>query len=478
MNNFLESSLDQMDRIREIQLGYILIVEKYFLSPYNESLKHGVSVSEIAWDMINNPRIKKITEDKIKETFLQEIKEYWDKHEVELRKNVRNLTGSKLYFGGDIAPENPNVVNRLGLYSDTIIIPDPISKMGQLFKGHLINQEFYYRILKYSLTVLQYKSAIFAETEQPLVIIAPSTNLLGDESLYNNVTTEARRKTTTFMSQNTNMEFDDFQSVMNHYKKTPSYDSLKSSIINPEAFLFDSNVAQRDFDTQFQSLVSQNEKMLIGEIKSMFGDYGMLPFTIMGRMSQSLWHIAESEAYRATPFQDAYVSWHYLKWQMESAEKIDEKTVVPSVLLEDQFSILSQAPLDLLIKLRKEGELQEIRKVLSYEVHPGLSDAEKEENIKRIQHNINEKLKQHVHTIDKLSEDYLSSLKLDKLSLLSSGFMSAVAMVTNPYLALLPTVIGGSNVWNMAEKKDAHEQKKEELDNSFWGFYISTTKKH
>lgn len=461
-----------MSKLIDIQKGYIEIVKKYFNHFYTESKKRGASPSLIARDLLSNPYFSRLINENIEETFLGEIEDYWEKNYLDLISEIKKLTGLKLYFSGDISPSEFGVVNRMGLYADTIILPDPVLRASMISKIVQPHLKYFY-LIKHSIKVLDYENLVLANLPQPIVVFFPSTKILNDPNIRNKIQPIVFNKTVEFLNSNLSIQKSSFQEWTEYFSGLNSIDDFEKITINPEAFLFDSDIKQKDFKIQIEQLIKKNSQEVSDEVNQEYSGLKVVPFSIMGRMGQSYWHIVKSELLDSYPFQDAYVSWHYLKWQMQHQKDVNQKkeTIIPSSLLEDNFSFLSKVPLDILIQLRRDGVLQDLRNTISKEINTNLSDDLQQKNAKQIQYNLKNELLKHQLEIKELEKDFKKRFKLQVSSLVGSVGLGILGIFSNPLFTIPAAILGGSTMWNMAEKFDQKETEKEKFGKSFWGFY-------
>jgi gas vesicle protein len=424
-----------MSKLLDIQKGYFNIVKKYFGHFYDEAKRNNVSAYDIANSVMRNPRLAKITNEYIDETFGQEINLYWNNNFRDLINEVKKLKGLRLYFSGDISPADSSIINRLGLYADTIIIPDPtLRSIGSYMTKAAETNYRNFLLIKTAIKILDYEKIVLANTPQPIALIFPSEIIIRDEGISEKTTPEAILKTVEFLNENLHEQMSDYNSWIDYFSKISNYEKLEKAIKNKTAFLFDSNVGN-DLKEQVESLSSYSQKYFKDEVTETFKQgFSIIPHSIMGRMGQSLWHITKSEILNSYPVQDAYVSWHYLKWQMQNQKINDKKGFIPSYLLGDNFKILGNTPLDILVKLREGGELQDLRDCINKEINNELS-SNQEETIKQIQYNLFNEFKRHQKQVEELDKKYRKALKSDIPSMIVGIGFCALGIAGDPWLA-------------------------------------------
>ena len=64
------------------------------------------------------------------------ITDFWKINAEVVRAHLGELRGSKAIFGGDVFPSYlSNVASSVGLYMDTIVLPDPAFRVAAKFGG-------------------------------------------------------------------------------------------------------------------------------------------------------------------------------------------------------------------------------------------------------------------------------------------------------------------------------------------------------
>jgi len=110
------------------------------------------------------------------ENVQNELNELWNRNLTSILGDVKRLGGLNVYHFWvpyhDISNE-PTIVNRVGLYADTILLDDPLWRATANFQ----DWEAYYRFMKvflYGFNLLELKDIIFADLDQPIVLVVPS----------------------------------------------------------------------------------------------------------------------------------------------------------------------------------------------------------------------------------------------------------------------------------------------------------------
>lgn len=119
-----------------------------------------------------------------------------------------------------------------------------------------------------------------------------------------------------------------------------------------------------------------------------------------------------------------------------------------------EFNWLGNVPLDVLIRLREDGTLQDLRDLFRRELYAlsQTTDSEFERARKLVHRNLDEALKNHEAQIKYLANKYSQSLKLDLTSFVISGTLT-IASAFVPYLAIPGALFGGAGLADFLRQK-------------------------
>src|SRR5208337_1703513 len=134
-------------RIRGIQAEYFDIVDLFFGKPFSEMRRNNVSAIAVAQQLVSTERLVEAFRDE-GEKFAEGIREFWKDVGPDVDAYVEKLNALKGFFGGDVAPlYSKNIATSVGLYLDTVLIPDPLLKLGD-FAGQADPKELLFLTAK------------------------------------------------------------------------------------------------------------------------------------------------------------------------------------------------------------------------------------------------------------------------------------------------------------------------------------------
>ena len=164
--------------LSEIQNMYFKFIEDNFGGFFKIMNQRGMTPHDAGMAAKNSEAsINEITKNLDK--FLEVIDQFWDGvgevahiHVEDMRHNVKGI------FGGDLFPaHDENIASKCGLYTDTIVLPDPFLRSKMIFEHYGLADKAYY-LMKHAMNILQYKVLACAEVADPIVVILPDLAVL------------------------------------------------------------------------------------------------------------------------------------------------------------------------------------------------------------------------------------------------------------------------------------------------------------
>ncbi len=487
--NHMESEMRKIS-LKDVQKRYIEILEMYFSQPFAEMKKHKLTPADIAWEMSQK---KSLVSTFSKGKFGSHIKEFWQYYGPIVEVHLEDMKCLKAVFGGDIFPSyKENIALKAGLYFDTIVLPDPLLRTALLPKTHFKPSLAVYYWAKHALNALQYKNLILADVTPPIVVVVPDIILLYPQEMD-------------FLKK---ISFDD---SLLHLEKI--FKRSFASITNVDKFLKEKDSIEKlanEIKDQSRVLLDVEEKdaSLVDKLKSMgqakddfLGEAVLthagqqLKMTTFGRMMQANDLLRRAEIYGGTPLIDAPTSWQYLLWKYEydqarSKELAPEASnlLVAQTLMGEQMMgkipILKNISEEAIIKLRKEGALQELRDIMriSVDKFQNVSEQEFAKASQEIIANLDSAFTAYKKKINNLSSSKKKFFGFDIAPWIVSGTIGIIATTVSnvPVGVLAAKVFGdligirsGRELW--AQGKAILDTEKQ-LKRTPAGIIINTTK--
>ena len=112
--------------LHEVQVEYFEILTNSFGDLFEEMNKLKASPQEMAEVIASQEDFVASLQTELQE-FTANLIEFWALRAPSIEEDLRDLTSLKSVFGGDVFPSYiSNVACSVGLYVDTLILPDPL----------------------------------------------------------------------------------------------------------------------------------------------------------------------------------------------------------------------------------------------------------------------------------------------------------------------------------------------------------------
>ena len=399
--------LKKIASLSEIQNAYFELIERNFGYFYELILEKGGTPHDAGMTLKQNP---KLVEEAIRDLgqVRLAIDEFWENlgeiahiHVEDMRGNVKGV------FGGDLFPlYSENIASKCGVYTDTIILPDPFLRSKHIFEHYPKKEQAYY-LMKHGLSILQYKQIACADTQIPIIAILPDrTALEKDEKEFCN-----RLGEDDSLIHSEKLFGRKFESVEELSEFARSLDTVEKAVAEIKD---DSRVL---FDTTWKEDVSKQLQRALKDpdfnplrIESPGVMLAMLP---IGRMAVSNELLIKSRRLNGTPIIEAPTSWQYLVWKMEYDAVRAEREIgthdlhVVRGLQElgsNEMEWLGNISTNALIEIRRQGAMDEIREILGNGINDLINSSPGNFHRSRDQifDNINQAFVQHRKNIKKL----------------------------------------------------------------------------
>lgn len=302
------------------------------------------------------------------------FKEFWKNCSDVGTYHLQDGNQLKSPFSGDIFPnftENP--ISIAGLYIDTITLPCPVLKVAKLYGVHP-EPAVIKLLLKHVLTAMSYKDFAIADVEPHLILIQPpSADIIFEQRTI--LVNESKPIILKHASYLFARKFESIEEFKDFCGRIETVDDAMKHLKRPDRLVIDSQWGS-DPRIQLETAISQSDKTIFGQ-KSTAGN--QILATCFGRISQAYGIRENAIEYRGTPYIQAEASWKYYSWLMEySSEGYDSDAQMKglhvvralSSEIDNDLAWLGKVPPEVVLKLRANGQAEEIRALLS----TGISD--------------------------------------------------------------------------------------------------------
>lgn len=425
--------------LMDIQNAYFDLIEKNFGFFYKQMVKNKATPHTYAAFVARN---EKAVKELFQSTpdFLGTIEQFWlDTMEIayiHLEDMHQSLKG---VFGGDLFPSNDqNIVSKCGLYTDTIILPDPFLRSKEVFRISTKERQVYF-LIKHGLNILQYKAAALADVLSPIVVVLPDRTVF-EKDEKNFVFELGKRDALIHAEAVFGKKFASFEDMMIFTGELNTLEQVLPKVVNADRVLFDvewtGSLREKVVRMSKSKDLPPNHKENYGHLVASYS---------VSRMSITNELLLKSRRLHGTPIIDAPTSWQYFVWKLEydglRAKKFNglaDLHVVKGLqsLANSDMKWLGKVPVDALIEIRKNGAISEIRGTLEKGIS-GLAEL-RPENFHRtadkIFDNINEAFAQHNLVVKELSEKKWKFAGSEIGSWLVTGAIAVTAVATGHFL--------------------------------------------
>ncbi len=454
----------------EIQQTYFEFIERNFGKYYEIMLERGLTPHDAGVALSSRDEVIKSITNSIPE-FLAVIEKFWEDAGEAAFTHVEDMHESlKGVFGGDLFPaHNENIASKCGIYTDTIILPDPFLRSKDLFSRWSKDDQAYY-FVKHALNLLQYKELACADVEKPIVVIIPDRGVL-EERERDFYIKLGREDSLEHSARMFGRKFTSFKELMSFAESLDTIEKVVSELKDKSRLLFDT-AWSGDIAEQIKNAIEGDNAQLTG-----INHPGITVAShSMGRMAVCNELLIKARRLRATPIIDAPTSWKYLNWKLEyDAVNAELQSGLKDLhilrglqsLSENEMQWLGKVPSGALIELRRTGALDEIREILGHGVET-ISTANPSNFFRtsdQVFENLDRAFDAHKKKIEDLSSRKWKFAGTDIASWLVVGTMEVTAAATGLPVWGLATITA-NQVFDIPKLKDIPASIKELAEES------------
>jgi len=355
--------------LEDVQTKYFEMLLSVFGVPFGEMRKHSLTPVQVASDI---SRRKKAVEawNGDKHGFASMVTEFWNANADIVYFHMENLKGLKASFGGDIFPSTEhNLVTSVGLYMDTVILPDPMLRAIPLTDIMEPHRHLYY-VVKHALNVLNYKELVLSGLSPPIAVIVPDQSNL-DSRFRTFLAEVADDDVLEHCKVMFGQDFESIDKLRDFASKLKTEADLLAVVRQGDRLLFDTEW-EPGAGAQLHRHLKEHAKQFTVDF-SKDGIGGIVYPMMSGRMMQANDAVMRAERLGASPLIDAPTSWQYLLWKFENDARRgrpsgDPKGMVIARALHDvgsgSTSLLGGLSPRALIELRRQGAAADIRELI------------------------------------------------------------------------------------------------------------------
>lgn len=354
--------------LAEIQTTYFKFIENNFGDFYKVMLERGLTPHDAGIALSRSQStIEELTNNLA--GFLEIINEFWSGTADAAHAHVEDMHDTlKGVFGGDLFPSHSeNIASKCGIYTDTLILPDPFLRSKHLFDLGTPQQRAYY-LIKHGLNLLQYKELACADVTPPVVVVLPDMTAIEEDErqfFYRLGQADALIHAARVFGRS----FESFDGLMEFASSLDTIERVEAEVADQKRVLFDTSW-EGDFRAQLKKATTNDVTGLLGTTNPGI----IVASQALGRMGTSNELLVKARRLQGTPIIDAPTSWQYFVWKleydagnMEKDKNLSDLHVLRGLqlLAENEMEWLGKVPASALIELRKADALGEIRAVLA-----------------------------------------------------------------------------------------------------------------
>ena len=346
--------------LRDVQSRYFDILESNVGAVYSDVKRYGADLQRVAAKFASDEAAVAAFAGRVEE-FTNFLTEFWEHHGPVVEAHLGDLHSLKSVFGGDLFPRyDSNIACSVGLYMDTVVLPDPLSRI-LMMRSAIAPKELFRLVVKHSLNALAYRELALADVNPPLVVIVPDRFGL-DKSYSKAVDAAGNVDALTHAGRIFGREFESAPEFIRFVDQCGTPDQIVEAMAEPGRLIFDSEWSEPLPEQLTRYLSETIRPMGVGQG---YGD--AVYFSIVGRMMMSNDALLRSSSFGGSPLAEAPASWKYLQWKYEydtmagNHAPANSHTLISKAL---GSSLLSGLPAGTLIELRKSGAAAELREII------------------------------------------------------------------------------------------------------------------
>src|ERR1017187_781363 len=464
--------------LRDVQAAYFEILDRFFGKPFSEMKAHGLTPAHIAEHLASQEAIVGAFDAELEE-FASGMHEFWEYYARVVELHLRELKCLKSVFGGDVFPSySANIACSVGLYMDTIVLPDPLMRILSMAKV-TAPRECCRLVTKHALSALGYRDLALADVDPPMVVVAADPMFL-NPSYLTALEATSKEEVVKHASTKFGCTFPTTEALQSFLSQFLTADKWVAKRVDPTRLLFDSDWSET-LPEQFARYTQDTASWFPGTVGASVAETTYRAF--FGRMMQTNDLLFRSAGYRGTPLIDAATSWQYLLWKYEydsdcsgMSQKEMQETVISKAIATEgstEFGMLSGVSPQSLIELRRKGAMASLREA----IRNGLKDIDLSslDSLPRVADEV-------IATIDRKFEEHDRELR----GIISSrrkffgqdvsrcvvvgGLSIAAALTQNVSLAILaaaaPFTVGAPSIPDLRKQWQSLQAQSQELQRS------------
>ncbi|UAL49787.1 hypothetical protein K7887_22745 (plasmid) [Sutcliffiella horikoshii] len=356
-----------------------------------------------------------------------DIEEFWNKNGADLNNAIRNLNSFSANFCGNLSPlEGTNFIKRNALYTDSILIEDPLYFLIKT-KDIQKEEQFLHNTIKHIFNMYDMKALFFGDGNIPMLIVIPP--LLSEDvnlKVQHHIDTEGLNYINELFATNHR----DTEEALFYLRKITTVDDLLSKVDRMNLLFL------RDPKKYFTDVHSSLTNSKLGDVS--IGNAFF--FNTLGQFSLIAKELAQAGFYDSQLVFDKQELWDLYNWTHRP--KIDG-TIINTLHFEE-LKWIGEIDLNLLKAARNETQINQIRSILRSSIYETVSGTDSVETSSQVIKNIETAVREHENRISGLESALKKKYAIDTSFVLGGLGVSLVTFGVNPagIIGLTSSVFG------------------------------------
>jgi hypothetical protein len=426
--------------LRDVQSRYFDILEQNFGQIFSDERDAGLSPQRAARFISADSALVAEFTARV-ETFATGLEQFWEVHGPIVEAHLGDMSSLKSVFGGDIFPSyTSNIACSVGLYVDTVVLPDPLSRLLTM-RSTVAPSELFRLTVKHALNALGYRELALADVNPPIVVIAPDRFGL-DISYSAAVRVAGQVDALIHASRMFGRNFESAEELDEFLSRLSDPAKIVSALTDQTLLVLDSDQPDDPLPEQLVRYLKENPT--IAKIATSYGE--AVHFSIVSRMMMANDTLLRSSMWGGSPLIDAPASWKYLQWKYEyDAMAGRDVAPKPELLISKALGshLLNGLPPEEIIELRRNGAAVELREMIGKGITEltSSSDADVSVVADAVIANVDAAFVDHDKRLRALTSSKSKFYGLDVGRYVVNGGMAlATALTQNPSLAALTAI--------------------------------------
>ena len=458
-----------MDKLTE---NYFQILEDHF------SLIHNV-MSGTKNDAEKIALILKIYPPKTQETMLESLYEDlvsldWSSRKITVHKSPGIKSSFSDFLSSNNLENTKRFLRRIALYSDTILLDDPILTELITLKNRQKTQTntsdlsltlSFFIISKVSENMLKIRNLFFSDEEIPICFLTPSQMwTLNDEKLHDKADNLVKENALALASDVIGKNFSSIGSLTKYLKMTSDLNTFILGLKNPQ-MLTDKNGLQLSSEYVKKAQIFIENRW---SYKPAMSDILIQYFH--SRLVNPIFNLMANAKFSNNLATDSKGAHETFLWMLkkdnllflnnDKKKSFSKQTLIVNALNQEKLKFIGDIPIDKIKNIRERGELGDLRKLISDNIEDlGNSNDEDLESVaNQVEYNIFQAMKKHQAEIKDLDEKYRTKYKIYSASLITLGSLGIISSIYPP-IPYIVSLFGGAGlisktIWEYFEKRD------------------------